>query len=178
MAEKNTLARPYAKAVFEIAKAEGDYEKWSTLLRTLTEVASDDRVLKLLSDFTIPAQELADLFIGICDKILTESGKNLIKILSMNRRLGILPEITLFYETLRREAEQTLQVECISAVPLSDPQKKNFAHILTERLQRSVKMACHVDPKLIGGFVVRAGDVVVDGSIKGQLIRLKEAMGG
>src|SRR5690606_5244238 len=105
-----------------------------------------------------------------------EHGRNFLKTLAHNRRLGLLPEIAAQYEVLRAEVENVADVRIVSAVQLSEQQRQRFIAALTKRLQREVRVHCEVDPSLIGGAIVRAGDFVIDGSLKARLERLAGAM--
>lgn len=178
MAEKITLARPYAKAIFEMALEQQDFKKWSDMLQLLTEVSEDESVQHLLSDFTIPPQETIGFFIDLLDAQLNTYGKNLIKILGEKRKLFLIPTIEFLYEKLRNDAENILNVECISAIVLTEEEQKQFISVLQRRLGSKINLICSVDPDLIGGFIIKAKDKVIDGSLKGQILRLKEAMGG
>lgn len=178
MAENSTLARPYAKAIFEIAFSNNQFDKWSLMLSTLSLIVKDKGMEKILPNYTLNPSKVAELIIGIAEKSLDDYGKNLVKILALRRRLRILPEIETLFEVMRANAENTIKVECVSAVPLSEAQKKRFTETLEKSFKKKVKMECNVEPSLMGGFVIRAGDKVIDGSIVGQLTQLKETMGG
>ncbi len=178
MIEKRTLARPYAKAVFEIAKNSKDYERWSKMLALLSFIALDARVGRLLSDFTINPYDMADFFSDISGKELNDQGRNLLKLLASRRRLRILPEIAELYETFRNEAENTVDAECVTAVAASEQDVERFKNFIKSHLGLVAKMKCHIEPAILGGFVLRAGDKVIDGSLKGQIERLKDTMLG
>lgn len=178
MAEKSTVARPYAKAVFEIAKGTKDYEKWSRMLGLLSIIAQNERVKRVLPDYTINPKELAEFFIEIGGEQLDYHAKNLVNLLAQRRRLRVLPEISEHYEKFRNDAENTLEAECITAVPITESVVESFKQYLKSRLGRTAKMVCTVDPKILGGFWLRAGDKVIDGSLRGQLAKLQDAMSG
>jgi F-type H+-transporting ATPase subunit delta len=178
MAEKITLARPYAKAVFDIALANKEFAEWSSILQILAMIAKDPNVIKALHNYTIPPQQFADFFVDIADKTLNNEAKNLIQLLALRRRLRLLPEISAIYERLRDEAEHLAKVEYVSATELSSTQKENVAKTLEKKLGKKVIIESRIDPDLMAGFVVHANDKVIDRSIKGQLSSLKEYMGG
>ena len=121
-------------------------------------------------------ETLSKLFINVCSDQLTDLGKNFIKVLIDNHRLDVLPEIAMLYEQHRAEAERTIDAEVISAFPLSDAQQAMLADKLKQRLGRSVNLIAKVDANLLGGAIVRAGDLVIDGSVNGQIDKLAQAL--
>lgn len=176
MAEKATIARPYAKAAFESARERNAFERWSTVLATASLVVQDERVARLLTSPRVKPEELSGLIADIAGESMDQYTRNFLATLSSNRRLGLLPEIASMYEVLRAEAENTADVQVISAVELNDAQKQRLATALKKRLQRDVRLHCEVDASLIGGAIVRAGDFVIDGSLKARLDRLAAEM--
>jgi F-type H+-transporting ATPase subunit delta len=172
MAEQATIARPYARAAFEYAKAHGALKQWSDALTIAASVASDSKVSKLLNHPRVSAAQLVDLIVDIAGKAIDSSARNFIATLASNRRLGLLPQISLMYEALRSEIENRAQAEVVSAAPLSEAQQQRLAAALTKRMKREVMLNCSVDPGLIGGAVIRCGDMVIDGSVKVRLARL------
>lgn len=178
MAEKNTIARPYAKALFELALAQKKLGAWSENLALLASVARDERVRKLLVSPHVTITELADLFIAIGGKGLDEHGANFVRTLAASRRLGFLPEIAAIFEKLKAESENTADVTVISAAPLDAEQRKKYAAAMEKRLKREVRLHCEVDPTLLGGAILRADDLVIDGSLRGRLERLSAEVTG
>jgi len=176
MAEKATIARPYAKAAFESARQHSALERWSTVLATASSVVQDERVARLLSSPKVKPEQLSVLIGDIAGGDLDEQTRNFLATLASNRRLGLLPEIASMYEALRAEAENTADVQVVSAVALDEAQKQRLASALKKRLQREVRLHCEVDASLIGGAIVRAGDFVIDGSLKARLDRLAVEM--
>lgn len=181
MAEKATIARPYAKAAFESARQHGALERWSTVLATASSVVQDERVARLLSSPRVKPDELSGLIGEIASQsnsgvALDEQTRNFLATLAGNRRLALLPEIASMYEALRAEAENTADVQVVSAVALDDAQKQRLAAALKKRLKREVRLHCEVDASLIGGAIVRAGDFVIDGSLQARLDRLSVEM--
>jgi F-type H+-transporting ATPase subunit delta len=175
MAEKATIARPYAKAAFESARQHNALERWSTVLATASSVVQDERVARLLSSPRVKPEDLSGL-IGDIAGDSDEQTRNFLATLASNRRLALLPEIASMYEALRADAENTADVQVISAVSLSEVQQQRLATALKKRLQRDVRLHCEVDASLIGGAIVRAGDFVIDGSLKARLDRLAGEM--
>lgn len=176
MAEKATIARPYAKAAFESARQHHALESWSKVLATASSVVQDERVAGLLSSPRVTPEQLSGLIADIVGSDLDEQTRNFLATLASNRRLALLPEIASMYEGLRAEAENTADVQVISAVELNEAQKQRLAQALKKRLQRDVRLHVAVDASLIGGAVVRAGDFVIDGSLKARLDRLAVEM--
>lgn len=176
MAELSTMARPYAKAAFEHALASSALAEWSTMLATVAAVASNETVAKLLSSPSRTTAEQAQSFIEVCGDALDAGGQNFIRILAENKRLSLLPLISELFEAQKAIQEQTVDVELTTALALDTESEKRLAEKLRERLKREIKIHSHVDPKLLGGIVVRAGDLVIDGSVRGRLAKLAEAL--
>ena len=172
MAEKATIARPYAKAAFESARSHNAFDRWSTVLATASSVVQDERVARLLSSPQVTPEQLSSLIGEIAGNGLDEQGRNFLATLAGNRRLALLPEIASMFETLRAEAENTADVHVVSAVQLNEAQQQRLAAALKKRLKREVRLHVEVDESLIGGAIVRAGDFVIDGSLKARLGRL------
>ena len=172
MADKSTIARPYAKAAFEAARDRKRLGPWSQALRTAAAVIRDARVESLLGNPRVTPEELAALVIGIADPELDEEGRNFVRTLADNRRLALLPEISARFDALKSEAEGIIDVTVTSAAPLDDAQRRKLAQALERRLGRQVRMQCVTDPALIGGAVLRAGDLLIDVSLRGQLERI------
>ncbi len=172
MAEKITIARPYAKAMFELALAQQKLDASSQALALAAAVIGDEGVRKLLTSPHVTTEQLADLVIGICGDTLDAEGKNFIRVLASNRRLGLLPEIAITFEKLKADAENAVEVTVTSAAPLNAEQQREYANALRQRLKREVRLHCEVDSALLGGAVLRADDLVIDGSMRGRLERL------
>jgi F-type H+-transporting ATPase subunit delta len=175
MAERITIARPYAKAVFKLAQSQKRMAQWSQSLGLAASVVADPRVAALLDNPAVSAEQLVGLVTGICGASLDEQGRNLIATLAANRRLAYLPEIAARYQQLRADAERTVEVTVTSAIELSTAQKTKYAEALAKRLGREVRLSCVTDPSLLGGAVVRADDLVFDGSVRAGLTQLAAA---
>lgn len=172
MAEKITIARPYAKATFELAREGNAYARWSQILASASAVVADERVARLLSSPRVTSAEIVQLLAEASGSADDEQGRNFFNTLAQNRRLGLLPEIAQIYETMRADVENVADVNVVSAVQLDEAQRQRLASALKKRLRRDVRLHCEVDPSLIGGAVVRSGDFVIDGSLKARLDRL------
>jgi F-type H+-transporting ATPase subunit delta len=176
MAEKATIARPYAKAAFEFALQHKSFDRWSHVLATAAALVSDERVKKLLTSPRVTTQDLISLVTDAVSDAVDEPSRNFVATLAHYRRLGLLPEIASQFETLRAEIENVADVRITSAVQLSDEQRQQLSTALQKRLKREVRLHCEVDASLIGGAIVRAGDFVIDGSLRARLERLSGAM--
>jgi F-type H+-transporting ATPase subunit delta len=178
MAEKVTVARPYAKAAFELAREQGDFARWSTVLSAAAAVVQDPRVARLLSNPRVQPAELIDLIAAACGDALDDSGRNFLNTLAQNRRLNVVPEVAAHYEELRAEVENVADVHVTSALELNAAQRERLSNALRQRLKRDIRLHCMVDAALIGGAIVRSGDFVIDGSLRGRLERLMNAVVG
>ncbi len=176
MAEISTVARPYSQAVFDLAQDQKKLAEWSIMLSFLSTVVNEPHMQSLISNTGIKKEQLTKLMDDICRDKMDEFARNLIKVLMENRRLNLLPEITKQFESLRAEAEGTIDAELISAFDVTDKQLKKISGALQKRLGRKVSLKARVDEGLIGGAIVRAGDIVIDGSIAGRLQNLSNAL--
>src|SRR4030088_2209719 len=172
MADKTTIARPYAKAAVEEAKATNQLAPWSETLRTASMVVQDPRVQNLLGNPAVSNAELAKLVIDLAGPQLDEQGRNFVQTLAENHRLAYLPEISTLFDELKDEAEGVIDVTVTSAAPLENGQLEALSTALQRRLKRQVRLQCETDPSLIGGAVLRAGDLVIDGSVRSRLDRI------
>ncbi len=175
-AETSTLARPYARALFELAQARQALDRWSETLGLLAAIAADKRMQRLLAGSALSRDDLARLFLDVAGDRIDQPARNLVRLLAENRRLGLLPEIARQFEARKRAAEGRIDAEVVSAYPLSADQAARLARLLQQRLGREVTLQARVDRSLIGGVVLRAGDLVIDASVQGQLARLGSAL--
>lgn len=176
MAEFTTIARPYAQAVFRLAQQQQALSGWSDMLQLAAAVAVDPDVRKLLDNPRVTAAQLGDLFVDVCGERLNQDGQNLLRLLAERRRLVVLPEIFGLFEQLKNDAEGAIKAQLITAFPATDAQKATVAAALKRRFGRDVQLEYITDPTLMGGAVVRAGDLVIDGSVRGKLTRLGTAL--
>ena len=177
MAELRTLARPYAQAVFELAQSQNRLAEWSQALNTLAAIIRNDDVAALIGNPGVATDELARAIADIAGDALDDEGRNLVQLATENNRLPLLPEVAAQFHDLRLAAEGRVDVEVTSAAELSDEQQQQLSKALHKRLQREISLSCVTDPALIGGFVVRAGDLVIDGSLRASLARLQQNLG-
>lgn len=176
MAEKATIARPYARAAFAHAREAKALAAWSGLLATGAQVVSDPQVARLLSSPHVTAAQLVALLADAAGPQVDDASRNFLRALAHNRRLGLLPEIASQYEVLRAAEENYVDVEVIAAMAVDATQEQRLAGALRQRLGREVRLHTSIDASLIGGAIVRAGDLVIDGSLKGRLERLASAV--
>jgi F-type H+-transporting ATPase subunit delta len=172
MADRLTIARPYARAAFEEARQNGGLAPWSDALQAAAVVVKDPRVSSLLSNPRVTPAELAQLVGGITAPALGEQGANFVRTLADNHRLGYLPEIAQLFDSLKDEAEGVADVTVSSAAQLDEAQRRKLSAALEQRLRRKVRLHFEIDPALIGGAVLRAGDLVIDGSLRTRLERI------
>jgi F-type H+-transporting ATPase subunit delta len=175
-ANMTTLARPYAVAAFETALDKDALASWAGMLNNAAQVIQDNQVVHLLGNPLITAKQLIDLICDVLNPILDTEKKNFLSILAENKRLPLLPDIAALFTMYCAEHEKSINVDVISAVRLDAVYQQKLVQSLTKRLQRNVSLNCTVDPELLGGVLVRAGDTVIDGSVRGKLNRLFESL--
>jgi F-type H+-transporting ATPase subunit delta len=176
MAELSTLARPYAKAAFQAAVDAGQLQAWSDMLVVASDVTLNEDMAKVLSHPGLTGQQQAQTFVDVCGDILSEAGANLVNVLAENKRISLLPQILEQFEYLKAELEKAVDVEIISAFPVSDESKQKLTDALKVKLAKDVRVTTTVDKTLVGGAIIRAGDMVIDGTLRGKLAKLAEAM--
>lgn len=178
MAEKSTIARPYAEAIFQLADASGQLKQWSAILQTIAMIAADADMQSIIGNTSVNKEQVAQLVVDVAGDVMTDAGRNLVKLLTENRRLDVLAEIAEQFETLKAEAEKTVEAQIVSAQEVSAAQQKMIAEKLKARLGREVSLTCTVDESLMGGAIIKAGDMVIDGSVSGQLNKLSVELAG
>ncbi len=178
MAELTTIARPYAQAAFELAFKAGSLDKWSDMLGVLAQVAGDSRVRSLLHDPKVSEQQRVDFFLSVAGDGLDEQGGNLVRVLAHYDRLAVLPQIAEIFEKLKADAENAVDVSFTSVTEVDEAYKGQLAQALKTKLGRDVRLHFDTDASLLGGAVIRAGDMVIDGSVKARLEKLAGALAG
>lgn len=174
MAELSTLARPYAEAVFRLAKEKNALAAWSGRLATLAAIVSNEQMQAVIADPNTSAARAAELIGSIASA--DDAGKNLLGVLAGNDRLTLLPEIAAQFEVLKAEAEGVLEATIVSAQQMSEAQKADLMAALKAKFGRDVEATVEVDESLIGGAVITVGDQVIDGSVKGRLQKMAAAL--
>lgn len=176
MAELATLARPYSKAVFELAKSQGRLDAWARMLELLAAIAGQGPVQQLLDSPELTDSAKAQRLIRICGDDIDDRGRALINLLAVNKRLALIGELREQFDELKAQEEQVLDVEVISAYELTHVQADMLREALQRKFEREVNMTSRVDTGLVGGALIRAGDTVIDGSVRGRLAKLVEAL--
>jgi F-type H+-transporting ATPase subunit delta len=183
MADNNKIARPYAQAAFELAHESGELAEWSDALDVAGQLLADGQVAVYLGDPAFNNQQRLEFLTGLFDKAgamvlggKDKRGTNFLKLLLEYRRIVALPEIAGHFEALKADIENVVDVTVTSASPISKQQQDTISKALQERLGRDVNIATEIDENLIGGAVIRAGDVVIDGSLRARLEGLATAL--
>ena len=176
MAEPVTVARPYAEAVFKLAREKDDLAAWSSALSMLEALVKDPQVAALIGDPNVSAQQLETLILGVAGEDVDGAGRNFVQVLIANDRLGLLPEIRTLYEDLRREYEGILETRIVSAFPMEDRQLAELVAKLEAKHHRKVSAQVEVDRQLIGGVRIIIGDKVLDATVRGQLDAMATAL--
>lgn len=176
MAELSTLARPYAKAAFSASVDSGSITEWSTALQTLAIITKTEQVSELIGNPSVSALDKAKSIAAVAGNECNEGAANLLVVLAENHRFALLPEISDQFEQLKADHEKSAEVVVTSAFKLSDAQQKVLIKKLTAKLDRDVSLSVDVNPALIGGVIIKAGDIVIDDSVRGKLLKLAEAM--
>lgn len=168
----HVLARPYARAVFQLASEQSALVEWSEVLELLAVIGADERVARFLRAPRVPAAKRVEFIRAVAGEHLGDSADNLVRLLADNGRLPLLAEIAEQYEGLRAAHEGRIEAHVASAAELTKQQRDDIVKALKKRLQREVTLHTEVDESLLGGAIIRAGDMVIDGSLRGRLQRL------
>lgn len=169
MAELATIARPYAEAVFRLAKQGNAIAGWSDQLALLAAVYHDPQMQAAMANPKVTAAEVERLLLAICGERLGADGRNLVQLLVHNRRLPVLAQIRDLFEALRLQDEGKVDAKISSAFALNDAQRNQVVNLLSTRFKRKINATVTVDPELIGGVKVEVGDKVWDASVRGKL---------
>lgn len=183
MAKHYTVARPYARSVFEQALSDDHLETWSSALRILARIAEDERIVRMWQDPKVDEAALNDVFYQVSESCLDgvteklgDKLKNLIALLVMGKRLEVLPDIEELYHRMLTKHQNIVEVEVISAFSMDDKQEERFRVALEKRFDSKVSVAFKEDKSLIGGALLRSGNWVLDGSVRAKISRLSEAL--
>ncbi|KGJ92500.1 F0F1 ATP synthase subunit delta [Colwellia psychrerythraea] len=171
MSELTTVARPYAKAAFDFAVEAKAMDNWLAQLAFAAEVAQDETIIGYISGGA-SVEQAQTLFLNVCGEQVDSQGQNFLKVMAKNERLLVLPQVLEQFIELKAEFEQEVTVDVTSAVEVTAEQKTTLSAALEKRLARKVKLNCFVDVSIVSGLVIKAGDMVIDGSVKGKLNRL------
>ena len=176
MASFNTLARPYAKAAFEVASTANKLDAWSSMLVLAAGVVSDPVFAERVRTPALTDERKAEDLLMVCEGHVDAEFANLVRTLAEHDRLPLIPVIAELYEQHKAEHDRSVSVEVESAFELTADQQQTLATALSKRLDRTVTPHVTINPSLIGGVLIRAGDLVIDGSVRGKLAKLAEAL--
>ena len=171
-----TAARPYAQAAFEQAQQEDSLSAWSEMLHLLDTIVSDTQMQALLDNPRLDNAFLADFILEISGSHLSTTGQNFVRALAEAGRLPLAPAIHGLYEAHRASAEGVLTVSVSSAYALDAAEQKHISEVMARRYGKQVKLSTSMDKSLIGGAVIRAGDSVIDASVRGRLKQLNNEL--
>lgn len=175
MASAMTFARPYARAAFEMARKDGSLADWSGQLGFAAQVANDPQLAGLFGSPRVGQAELESLFLP--DGVTADATfANFIHVLADNGRLAVLAEVAAIFELLKAEAEKVTRVRVRTAAPIGDAETAKLSAALKRRFGGEIEIERSVDPSVIGGAIIDAGDIVIDGSVRGRLARLEQAL--
>jgi len=170
--ELTTIARPYAEAAYKLARETDAVDHWSQALGLLAAVAGDPEMARQIANPTVPRERLRDLILEVCGDALPGQARNLVHLLADNARLGAIDEIARLFEELRIRQRGVRQVTVRTAYGLDASEEASLAKVLKAHLGTDIELGIEEDASLIGGIEIRAGDLVIDGSIRGKLQRL------
>jgi F-type H+-transporting ATPase subunit delta len=176
MAELVTFARPYAKAAFEVALADSELAKWQKMLNTAAAVAINVKVCEALSSPALTSEQQSQLMLGVCGDELEVKVANFIRALSENKRISLLPEIARQFNELKAQQEKFVEVAILSAFPLDADVADRLSNALGRKWKCQVRLETEVDKTLLGGVVIKAGDTVIDASVRGRMLKLADAL--
>jgi len=176
MSSITTLARPYAKAAFALARDAQALARWDEMLNLAAAITADATMAELLDSPQLSSEGAAGMIADMGGERFDDRFRGFLNVLADNGRLPLLPEITRLFQRLRAEAEKRLQVRVVSAVPLDEDQSSRLRDALARRFERDIELENEIDEALIGGAVVYAGDEVIDGSLRGRLQQLSSSL--
>lgn len=168
-----SIARPYARAAFASALDKKNVDAWSALLKQAAKIINEKSMQDLLKNPCVDKMVAYECLLEFCKAVIFPFGKNFLKLMAVNRRLLILPEVERLFERYKAEQAKEVTAYAISAVPLTKIEEQSLIKVLSERFQSHIKLDHHTNKDLIGGLVVRVGDLVIDGSIREKLKRLR-----
>jgi len=176
MAENTTLSRPYAKAIYNIATQTNSVSAWSEKLASLAAIAKNETMASIIGDPSIDEEKIVSIFQEVAKDIMDEQTLNLVKLAVSNKRASILDNVCHSYEKIVAEQTGNIEAEVISAFSVTAPQKKTIVDALKKRLNKDVTVTTSVDKTLVGGIVIKVGDLVIDGSVTNQLEKITKTL--
>lgn len=175
MAENVTLARPYAEAAFQLARANNALGPWQQALDRMAAVAADAQMVECIGNPRLQSSQVAQLFLDVVGSVTAEQ-QNFVRLLVDNERLQVLPEIRELYVELKNGQEGAQEAGIASAFPLDDATLKNLVAELETRFKCKIQATVSLDPELIGGVRIAVGDQVIDASVRGKLAAMATAL--
>ncbi len=172
MMEPRTLARPYARAAFEHARLTGDLDTWSAALSVAAAVSREAAMQAVLGDPGKTAEQRAQTLGDVLGDALGASVRAFLGIMADNGRLGLLPETAALFAEFKAAQEASVSVEVVSAFDVDEAALNEISEAMSRRFERTVSITSETDTTLLGGAVIRAGDMVIDGSVRGRLNKL------
>jgi F-type H+-transporting ATPase subunit delta len=176
MSSLTTLARPYAKAAFELARDDNGLAAWDDMLGLAGALVADDAMARLLESPQMSSAKAVAVMTDAAGDAFDALFRDYLSVLASNGRLPLLPEIGALFRRLRAEAEKRLSVRVVSAIALDDDQAARLKDALARRFEREIELVSEIDAGIIGGAVVYAGDQVIDGSLRGRLQKLANSL--
>ena len=176
MAENATIARPYAKAVFDYAQESNSFEEWDAVLIKLAAISDDESFNTVVNDPRVDGEKVTDLLIDLTKDVLPEGGSNFLSLLVKNERLDSLVDVKDQYKALVAKAKAIVNAEVITAIALTEDQKSSLTQALEQRLNQKVILQETVDASLVGGAIIKANDLVIDGTAKGRIEKLTSTL--
>ncbi len=176
MAEAITIARPYANAVFAIAKDKGELKTWSDLLAVLAQAVAVPDMQSVISSPSVSDEQVITVLADVAGELISDDARSFLALLAENNRLPLLADIGVIFEELREQAEQVMIADVTTALELTEKQEKDISAALKKRLGRDITLKTSIDKSLLGGAIIRAGDLIIDGSALGKLNRLTNAI--
>lgn len=174
MTALNSIAKPYAQAAFDYAQAQQALPVWQTFLQSLAVITSDSQIIDYVANPKVSEQQIVSLLLGLVTA--PNGGENFIRLLVQYHRINALPAIATLYERFVAALDQKIEVSVTSAEPLSQHQQKSIIDALQRRFGKTIELQCEIDQHLLGGAVIRADDLVIDGSATGRLQQLKQQL--
>jgi F-type H+-transporting ATPase subunit delta len=176
MSDQTTIARPYARAIFEQARIDNTLNSWSEMLTLVADIVKDSMMSSMLNNPLISRDRIVEMLLGIAEDRFSEEGRNLIRTLAMYDRLAALPEIARLFEECKAGSENLLEAKVISAYPVDAAQEQLLSQALERRFGHAINMTVRVDRTLIGGAIIHVGDIVIDGSLRAGLTQMADEL--
>jgi F-type H+-transporting ATPase subunit delta len=176
MTHFTSIARPYARAAFACATDKNNMDAWAALLKQATKIINEKSMQNLLKNPCIDKKVAYECLLEFCKAVIFPFGKNFLKLMTDNQRLLVLPEVKNLFERYKTELAKQVTAYVVSVLPLTEMEGQTLEEVLSKRFQSHIKLDCHTDKNLLGGLVVRVGDLVIDDSVRGKLERLRATL--